>query len=112
MNKYFASTAIGEKHRTKTNKIIVQVLLFLGAILLLCSLIWRADASYNKENRYKLLHDNFEIELQQAFDRYEELLLFMEKNASEKSEYRKAIEFEKMRLNRENWKVNFGSDFL
>jgi len=80
----------------------------LGALTtVLATLSIVTFAGYTPKAQYKELHANFEISLTKAYDDYEELLLFMEKQAVDKQDYDEAKRLQTTRENRTNWKIDF-----
>ena len=102
---YFERSLPGENFRTNVNRVLFSVLLIGGISLRV------ANANFTREQQYKQLHSELEVLINKAFDKQAELILFMEKGAVDNADYKKAEEYKKMRMNRENWKIDFSSDF-
>ena len=103
MKKYFTSSLKGELFRLKTNRVIMWIALFS-----LLSGFFIVKAQYDQQAQYESLQANFEQKLNEAYDSYEQLLLFMERVESDKANYQKAIEYQKIRENRKGWKFETG----
>ena len=80
----------------------------IGALaMLVLTISVLAIAGHSPEAQYNQLHSDFERKLSIAYDSYEELLLFMEKQAVDKQEYDEALRLQRIRENRQNWSIDF-----
>lgn len=75
--------------------------------MLLLTVSFLAIAGYTPEAQYNQLHADFEAKLSVAYDSYEDLLLFMEKQAVDKQDYDEALRLQTIRENRANWEIDF-----